>query len=46
MAITQLKMEDDYILCNVIETFSQRKVIRAERSFCPLQAPNDIGIAM
>jgi hypothetical protein len=31
MATTQLKMEDVYILSNVIETFGQRKVTKVEK---------------
>jgi hypothetical protein len=31
MATTQFKMKDVYILCNVIEIFCQRKVIKTKR---------------
>jgi hypothetical protein len=31
MAIARLKIKDIYILCNMIETFWRRKVIKAER---------------
>jgi hypothetical protein len=30
MAIIRLKMEDDYILCNVIKKIWQKKVIKVE----------------
>jgi hypothetical protein len=43
--IAQLKMEDAYILCIIIETICRREITKIERGrpFGLFQAPNNIG---